>query len=955
MYDAKGRVFQTSRPYYTASDTPRYTSYSYDDLGRVIQAVMPDSSVTNFCFNGLKSSVTNNLNQTTTTIKNAQGLNASVVQGTGVAVGAVCDPATTITTTNYVYDAFGGLLTVTDTAGNVITNTYDIRGNKISSIDPDMGTWTYAYDVLGELTNQTDAKSQATTLTYDLLGRPLSRTESGLFSSWTYGTSPGAHNIGKVIDAQTCTASGCASVVSDRSFTFDSLGRPDAVVLHAGANDYGYHYTYGGTNGLLSNLQYPSGYSVNYSYNSYGYLTSLADTNGASIWTANARDAEMHLTSQTQGNGILTTQAFDPNTGWIQNQRAGGGATISFDYSFDTIGNLTARTDNIQVYTERFCYDSLNRVINFNIAAACTGGKTAAYDGTGNITSRSEVGTYSYPTSGSARPHAVSSITGSVDGLTNPKYTYDANGNMTCTSTGTNCTGTIGRQFTVTSFNMAATLTQGTTSLTLTYDDQHTRIVQAATVSGTTTTTTYLNDPVSGAMSQKVQVGSAIPQWVDYIQADGQIVAQRTVSYPSGSLWGFNNWAAFNWGPPPGSVWGSFNWGSGTWTGPLVTWAYFSLDYLGSVAAITDQGGTIVQSLFYDPWGKRRNANGTDTVCGTITSTVTRGFTNQEQMPMGCFVNLNARVYDAKIGRFLAPNSVVPDPMNGQAFNRFSYVNNNPLSFVDPTGHDGSSVIVTGYRPPNIPNPGRTEQAFRIQLGDIYQHFGASGLYFAPDRGVRDDPAPSVSSDAEPPPPGTSVNGLSPLDNGRGVGGGALASIAANLIDGSLSNETVIVTGFRDRNGIPPSLAFTHGAREIPRGKNGSVTYGFSGTAALGVGVTVSVSATFASNGQISVSGTAGVMVGPGAYVGAGEQYSAGLSMAPAAQGWSTGSNVFGEADLGYGPVSVGGSGALSLGSNGWPDFKNVSGGVSGRLGQGVGAYAGVGKSGSITYTFGGF
>lgn len=686
IYEAKERVYQTSRPYYIASDIPRYTTYSYDDLGRVIQALMPDASVTNFCFNGLKTAVSNNLNQTTTTLKNAQGLNASVVQGTGI-VASVCNPSSTTTTTSYVYNAFDNLLTVADPSGNVITNSYDIRGNKISSADPDMGTWTYAYDVLAELVSQTDAKSQITTLTYDLLGRLLSRTESGLFSSWTYGISPGAHNIGKVVDAQTCTTSGCTSVVSDRTFTFDSVGRPDATILHVGSNDYGYHYSYNSTNGQLSNLQYPSGYSVNYSYNSYGYLAALAETNGASIWTANARDAEMHLTSQTQGNGILTTQAFDPNTGWIQNQRAGGGATISFNYSFDTIGNLTARADNIQAYTERFCYDSLNRVINFNIAAACTGGKTAAYDSTGNITSRSEVGTYSYPTAGSARPHAVSSITGSVDGLTNPKYTYDANGNMTCTSTGTNCTGTIGRQFTVTSFNMAATLTQGTTSLTLTYDDQHARVTQAATVSGTTTTTTYLNDPVSGAMSQKVQVGSAVPQWVDYIQTNSQIVAQRAITYPSGSLWGFNNWAAFNWGPPAGSVWGSFNWGSGTWTGPLVTWSYFSLDHLGSVVAITDQAGATVQSLFYDPWGKRRNANGTDAVCGTITSTVTRGFTNQEQMPMGCFVNLNARIYDAKIGRFMTPDSIVPEPMNGQALNRFSYVNNNPISLADRSGN----------------------------------------------------------------------------------------------------------------------------------------------------------------------------------------------------------------------------------------------------------------------------
>jgi hypothetical protein len=81
--------------------------------------------------------------------------------------------------------------------------------------------------------------------------------------------------------------------------------------------------------------------------------------------------------------------------------------------------------------------------------------KTVGYDaaGIGNITLKSDAGSYSYPAPGSARPHAVASVTGSVDGITNPLYAYDANGNMTCMSTGAGCTGTIGRQVTVTAWS----------------------------------------------------------------------------------------------------------------------------------------------------------------------------------------------------------------------------------------------------------------------------------------------------------------------------------------------------------------------------------------------------------------------------------------------------------------------------------------------------------------------
>jgi YD repeat-containing protein len=62
----------------------------------------------------------------------------------------------------FAYDPFGKLIKTTDAAGNVVTATYDVRGRKIASHDPDLGAWTYAYDTANELVSQTDAKSQTT-------------------------------------------------------------------------------------------------------------------------------------------------------------------------------------------------------------------------------------------------------------------------------------------------------------------------------------------------------------------------------------------------------------------------------------------------------------------------------------------------------------------------------------------------------------------------------------------------------------------------------------------------------------------------------------------------------------------------------------------------------------------------------------------------------------------------
>jgi RHS repeat-associated protein len=147
--------------------------------------------------------------------------------------------------------------------------------------------------------------------------------------------------------------------------------------------------------------------------------------------------------------------------------------------------------------------------------------------------------------------------------------------------------------------------------------------------------------------------------------------------------WSPVTWHNFTWEPAGGA-------GAVAWSGTaVVTWAYFTLDHLGSVAVITDGGGHVLQRLSYDAWGKERNPNGTAASCGAITvSATTRGFTNQEHLPTDCLVNLNARLYDTSIAKFMSPDSVTPDPYDGQSYNRYAYVTNNPLSFTDTTGND---------------------------------------------------------------------------------------------------------------------------------------------------------------------------------------------------------------------------------------------------------------------------
>jgi RHS repeat-associated protein len=96
--------------------------------------------------------------------------------------------------------------------------------------------------------------------------------------------------------------------------------------------------------------------------------------------------------------------------------------------------------------------------------------------------------------------------------------------------------------------------------------------------------------------------------------------------------------------------------------------------------AVSDAAGGAVGRVQYDPYG--------EVLTSTLPVTLTdRLFTGQRLDSSSGLYYYNARYYDPYLGRFIQPDTLVPDPLNPQAWNRFSYVYNNPTSYVDPGGH----------------------------------------------------------------------------------------------------------------------------------------------------------------------------------------------------------------------------------------------------------------------------
>ncbi len=102
---------------------------------------------------------------------------------------------------------------------------------------------------------------------------------------------------------------------------------------------------------------------------------------------------------------------------------------------------------------------------------------------------------------------------------------------------------------------------------------------------------------------------------------------------------------------------------------------------------------TQTQCTAYDPWGKRRNPN--DWSYNNVPNTYMfdRGYTGHEMLDAFGLINMNGRVYDPLIARFLSPDNYVQLPDNTQGFNRYNYCLNNPLVNIDPDGNNPVAMV----------------------------------------------------------------------------------------------------------------------------------------------------------------------------------------------------------------------------------------------------------------------
>lgn len=117
------------------------------------------------------------------------------------------------------------------------------------------------------------------------------------------------------------------------------------------------------------------------------------------------------------------------------------------------------------------------------------------------------------------------------------------------------------------------------------------------------------------------------------------------------------------------------------------TITYHHNDHLNSASIVTNTTGAIEEETRYYPYGSVRSG-GSESKTGRYT------YTDQESDNETGLMYYGARYYNASIGRFVQPDSMLPDMYDPQEINRYAYVKNNPLKYTDPTGHCATGIVI---------------------------------------------------------------------------------------------------------------------------------------------------------------------------------------------------------------------------------------------------------------------
>jgi RHS repeat-associated protein len=646
QYDLLGRLASQSRPF-TGAAPLGLTEHTYDSLDREVTTSEPGGAQQTATYGMFTTKAFDAQQHETDTTVDVDG---RVI--TRVAMDVVPAVSLTPITTHYQYAPFDLVSKVIDDHGNVTSSSYDTWGRRTQLTEPDRGTTSTTYYPTGEVHTETrTGNGDLTTYNYDDLGRRTAVINKDGTNTFTWDSS--TNGIGKL--AYAVSADGIRT-----DFRYDTVGRTIGVdYTDQNDNNATYQidreYT---ANGQLASLSYPTGpggsrLTLGYSYNSRGYLSGISRMTRAGnvpIWSVTDRNADLSLHTGALGatGQISLSHTVDSVTGQLTAITATAGAQklVGLTYGYDANGlvKTKAEADGSATRSENYGYDSVGRLVDWKLtdANSPTVDTGYSYDTIGNLAGISHNGagsdkrTLGYNGPNGLMPHALATRDTTVSGGEVQRFEYDGQGRLVRTRAADD---SIEREISYTAIDHPRSVTVAGTTTTFAYDAFGQRVKETSPGGSTFT--------VPGAFEKRTT--RAGTSYVYQVQGSDGPVAQIVVD------------------------------DTGIHTHYLLT------DQLGSVTTVVGESGAITQSLFYDPFGARTNADGTP-FTGTA-GDVRTGFTGARHDDDLGLINMTGRMYDPSLQRFTTADAYVAEPMSGQSWNPYSYVRNSPTNLVDPTGY----------------------------------------------------------------------------------------------------------------------------------------------------------------------------------------------------------------------------------------------------------------------------
>jgi RHS repeat-associated protein len=589
---------------------------------------------------------------------------------------------------SYGHDDRGNLASVQDANGDVVTYSYDGRGNRLTrTSDPGDGPVTerWEYNAADQVTLAADQLGRETTYTYDAAGRLAVVTDpSGRTRDHSYRDDGLVESI--LYDDGTDTV--------EVAFGYDSAGRRTSaeVVGGAGATSYEFDDVYGGLTGVTypggdevaveydlagrrSAVTYPDGDQTVYTYDSYGRLASVVDDGlGTTSYTW---DSDGLLLEQAMPGGQYRRWARDPDTGWVE----------LYDTVIDDIRRTTALghdpfgrqwIDWTDGEVTTYGYDPADQltsvrhsdsVFDFSV----TGDDVAyAYDGVGNRVRRVQgppgAGSGTVEEYGFDAANQLVSMTSTKGSVA---FDYDLAGRLVGYGDDLDEDGVIDP-------------TAGS-RVEVGYDPRGLP-VESTTVEGASTVTEARTYDATGVLVGQ-EFSGPFDLGLGFVWDPSTGVPQVVEST---AVVGANSFATryvFGGGVVPGGA--AYRLGGAAGAGGVI----LATDVAGSVLAT---GGSVnyARAVDYDEWGA---AVGPDPNPNPdwLPALGYRG-----EFSGAASIHLRARDYLPAVGVFTTPDPL--DGIDGSATvaNRYPYANNNPVNLTDPLGLRASDCSLTAQRWP---------------------------------------------------------------------------------------------------------------------------------------------------------------------------------------------------------------------------------------------------------------